>query len=79
MASARGTAVGGGADACAGAGAASGVTPANSAIAEIDSVLGKALGILGHAEFCEPVRNFLHHGPFSRIYRGLTALPDQGD
>jgi hypothetical protein len=33
VASARGTAVGGGADACAGAGAASGVTPANSAIA----------------------------------------------
>src|SRR5262249_5813959 len=26
-------------------------------------VLGKTLGILGHAELFEPVRNLLHHGP----------------
>ena len=27
---------------------------------EIDIILGKALGVLGHAELVEPVRNFLH-------------------
>jgi hypothetical protein len=29
---------------------------------EIDSVLGKTLCVLGHAELFEPVRNFLHRG-----------------
>ena len=29
---------------------------------EIDIVLGKALGALGHAELFEPVRNLLHRG-----------------
>jgi hypothetical protein len=28
----------------------------------VDPVLGKALGILGHAELGEPVRNLLHCG-----------------
>ena len=32
--------------------------------AKIDIVLSKALGVLGHAEFFEPVRNCLHRGPF---------------
>ena len=27
----------------------------------------------------EPVHNLRHRGPSSRIYRGLTALLDQGD
>ena len=30
---------------------------------EIDVVLGKTLGVLGHAELFEPVRNLLHRGP----------------
>ena len=42
----------------------------------IDVVLGKAPGVLGHAEFFEPVLNPLHRGPSSRIYRGLTELLD---
>jgi hypothetical protein len=29
---------------------------------DIDVVLDKALGVLGHAEFFEPVRNLLHCG-----------------
>ena len=29
---------------------------------EIDSILGKALGVLGHAELIEPVSNLLHCG-----------------
>ena len=29
---------------------------------DIDPILGKALGVLGHAEFSEPVRNLLHRG-----------------
>ena len=27
-----------------------------------NAVLGKALGVLGHAEFFEPARNLLHRG-----------------
>jgi hypothetical protein len=30
---------------------------------DIDVVLGKALRVLGHAEFFEPFRNLLHCGP----------------
>ena len=30
---------------------------------DINSVLGKTLGVLGHAEVFEPVRNLLHRGP----------------
>src|SRR5215472_9260385 len=30
---------------------------------EINSVLGKALSVLGHAEFFEPICNLLHGGP----------------
>jgi hypothetical protein len=30
---------------------------------DIDPVLGKALSVLGHAKFFEPVRNLLHRGP----------------
>jgi hypothetical protein len=29
---------------------------------DIDPVLGKGLGVLGHAELFEPVRNLLHRG-----------------
>jgi hypothetical protein len=32
---------------------------------EIDPILGKALGVLGHAELFEPVRNLLHCGALS--------------
>jgi hypothetical protein len=46
---------------------------------EIDVALGKALRVFGHAERLEPVYNLRHRGPSSRIYRGLTALLDQGD
>ena len=45
----------------------------------VDVALGKALRVLGHAERLEPVHNLRHRGPSSRIYRGLTALLDQGD
>jgi hypothetical protein len=30
--------------------------------ADIDIILGKALGVLGHADFFEPIRNLLHNG-----------------
>src|SRR5580692_12542913 len=30
---------------------------------DVNVVLGKALGVLGHAECFEPVRNLLHRGP----------------
>src|SRR6516164_7610086 len=30
---------------------------------EIDIVISKALGVLGHPEFFEPIRNLLHGGP----------------
>ena len=33
----------------------------------INSVLGKALGVLGHAKLFEPVRNLLHHGPCANV------------
>jgi hypothetical protein len=33
----------------------------------IDVVLGKASGVLGHAEFSKPVLNSLHRGPQSRF------------
>jgi hypothetical protein len=33
----------------------------------IDLVLSKTLGVLGHAELFEPVRNLLHGGPLPRI------------
>jgi hypothetical protein len=29
---------------------------------DIDSILGKTLGVLGHTELFEPVRNLLHCG-----------------
>jgi hypothetical protein len=32
---------------------------------EINAVFGEPLGVLGHAEFFEPVRNLLHRGPAS--------------
>jgi hypothetical protein len=35
---------------------------------DIDPVFGKALGVLGHTELFEPVRNVLHRHP-----RGITA------
>ena len=44
----------------------------------IDTVFGKALGVLGQAELLEPVRDVLHSNP-PQIYRGLTALLDEGD
>ena len=31
--------------------------------AEIDSILGETLRVLGHAEFCEPIGNLLHRLP----------------
>jgi len=30
---------------------------------ETNSVFGKTLGVLGHAELFEPIRNLLHRGP----------------
>jgi len=44
----------------------------------IDVVLAKAPGVLGHAEFLEPVLNPLHRGPPSRIIRGLTEVSGPG-
>ena len=32
---------------------------------EVNAVFSKPLGILGHPELFEPVRNLLHHGPAS--------------
>jgi hypothetical protein len=31
--------------------------------AEVDALFGKTLGVLGHAEFFEPICNLLHGGP----------------
>ena len=35
---------------------------------EIDAVLGKALGVLGHAEFFQPVRDLLHRTAPTRAF-----------
>jgi hypothetical protein len=40
---------------------------------EINSVLDKALGVLGHAEFFEPLRYWLHGG-HQRSHRGMTEF-----
>jgi hypothetical protein len=45
---------------------------------DIDVVLSKALGVLGQAELLQPVRDVLHCNP-PQIYRGLTAILDEGD
>jgi hypothetical protein len=39
---------------------------------DINSVLGKAVGVLGHAKFFEPVRNLLHCGAPSQAPFGRT-------
>ena len=47
---------------------------------EIDIVLGKALGVLGHAELFEPVRDLLHRDPSPvESPRGLAAFLDEGN
>ena len=43
--------------------------------AEIDSVLGKTLGVLGHAEFFEPVCNLLHRRPPTDLIPMPESLP----
>src|SRR5271165_1667062 len=45
----------------------------------INLILGKTLSVLPETELFQPVRNLLHRGPFSRIYRGPTAPLDQVD
>jgi hypothetical protein len=46
---------------------------------DIDLVLGKGLGILGHPELFEPIRNLLHRGASRpRTCLGLTELLDPG-
>src|SRR4051794_40794021 len=45
--------------------------------AELDTVFGKAFGVLGHAELFKPVRNLLHGG-LARIVCP-TQLRDRGD
>jgi len=43
---------------------------------DIDVVFDKPLGILGHAELFEPVRDRLHRDVSTRIQRGLNTLLD---
>src|SRR5579871_2880273 len=45
----------------------------------INLILGKTLSVLPETELFQPVRNLLHRGPFSWIYRGPTAPLDQVD
>src|ERR1700733_11491294 len=45
----------------------------------INLILGKTLSILPETGLFQPVRNLLHRGPFSRIYRDPTAPLDQVD
>src|SRR5580700_10901031 len=45
----------------------------------INLILGKTLSVLPETELFQPVRNLLHRGPFSRVYRGPTTPPDQVD
>src|SRR5215471_2306653 len=40
---------------------------------DLNALFGKALGVLGHAEFFEPVRNLLHGG-HQRSRRGMTEF-----
>ena len=42
---------------------------------DIDSVLGKPLGILGHSEFLEPVRDLRHHDPSGGLIPAPTEPP----
>jgi hypothetical protein len=42
---------------------------------KINPVVDKTLGILGHAELFEPVRNLLHRGPLADL-SSLTDLLD---
>jgi hypothetical protein len=46
---------------------------------EVNGVVREALGVFGQAELFEPVRDLLHRNLSPRIYRGLTALLDEGD
>jgi hypothetical protein len=39
---------------------------------DIDPVVGKALGVLGHAEVFKPIRNLLHCGEPSHVPLGRT-------
>jgi hypothetical protein len=39
---------------------------------EINSILGKALGVLGHAELLEPISDLLHRGSAPWGLSGLT-------
>ena len=48
----------------------------NGAEALFTKVFGKTLGVFGHAELFEPVRNLRHRGP-SRI--DFSVLPDLTD
>jgi hypothetical protein len=45
---------------------------------EIDAILGKALGVLGHAKPIEPVRNLLHCGAPSLSHPCDAARQDIG-
>ena len=40
---------------------------------DLNAVFSKALGVLGHAELFEPVRNLLHRGP------ARSDVPDEED
>jgi hypothetical protein len=48
---------------------------------DIDPILGKTLGVLGHAELFEPVSNLLHRRPrfivAVQVYRCTAELLDQ--
>ena len=44
---------------------------------DIDLVLGKALGVLGHAELFEPVRNLLHRGASPTRTSAPESLSDK--
>src|SRR5580704_15370214 len=45
----------------------------------INLILGKPLSVLPETELFQPVRNLLHRGPFSPVYRGPTTPLDQVD
>jgi hypothetical protein len=41
------------------------IVDANHEDREIDIIVSKALSVLGHPEFFEPIRNLLHGGPLT--------------
>jgi hypothetical protein len=41
---------------------------------DINPILGKATGVLGHSEFFEPIRNFHNRAPANSVIWTMTSI-----